>query len=97
MNGPDDPNVELERRYRRLLRLFPAYYRRAWEQELLAVLMQNAAPRQRRPEPVEVTALLWQAGESVVPHRSLARSDRKPSGRGDPVGHPAAVAAVPGR
>lgn len=32
-------NRDLERRFRRLLRLFPAHYRRVWEEELIAVLM----------------------------------------------------------
>ncbi len=63
MNDPEQPDTELERRYRRLLRLFPAHYRRDWGQELLAVLMQNAKPGQRRPEPAEAAALLWQAGK----------------------------------
>ena len=40
MSIPSDPHQELERRYRRLLRLFPAHYRRAWEEELIAVLLQ---------------------------------------------------------
>lgn len=41
--------TELERRYRRLLRCFPAGYRREHEQEILSVLMDGAADGQRRP------------------------------------------------
>jgi hypothetical protein len=39
----------LERRYRRLLKCFPARYRREHEQEILSVLMAGAAEGQRRP------------------------------------------------
>jgi hypothetical protein len=41
--------AELERRYRRLLKFFPARYRREHEQEILSVLMAEAADGQRRP------------------------------------------------
>ena len=41
--------ADLERRYRRLLRCFPARYRREHEQEILSVLMAGAADGQRRP------------------------------------------------
>jgi hypothetical protein len=41
--------AHLERRYRRLLRWFPARYRREHEQEILSVLMAGAAEGQRRP------------------------------------------------
>ena len=41
--------ADLERRYRRLLRWFPAQYRREHEQEILSVLMAGAAEGQRRP------------------------------------------------
>jgi len=40
---------DLERRYRRLLKCFPARYRREHEQEILSVLMAGAAEGQRRP------------------------------------------------
>jgi hypothetical protein len=39
----------LERRYRRLLKCFPAAYRREHEQEILSVLMAGAKDGQRRP------------------------------------------------
>jgi hypothetical protein len=45
MTGASD----LERRYRRLLKCFPARYRREHEQEILAVLMAGAKEGQRRP------------------------------------------------
>jgi hypothetical protein len=41
--------ADLERRYRRLLKFFPARYRREHEQEILSVLMTGAAQGQRRP------------------------------------------------
>jgi hypothetical protein len=40
---------DLERRYRRLLKCFPARYRREHEQEILSVLMAGATEGQRRP------------------------------------------------
>jgi len=64
MNSPSGPHPELERRYRRLLRLFPAHYRRAWEEELIAVLLQAAHPGQRQVQPAEAVALLWQASKA---------------------------------
>ena len=41
--------ADLERRYRRLLKCFPARYRREYEQEILSVLMAEASDGQRRP------------------------------------------------
>ena len=41
--------TDLERRYRRLLKCFPARYRREHEQEILSVLMAGASEGQRRP------------------------------------------------
>jgi hypothetical protein len=41
--------ADLERRYRRLLKCFPARYRREHEQEILSVLMAGAKQGQRRP------------------------------------------------
>lgn len=40
---------ELERRYRRLLAVYPWEHRRAYEEEMLAVLLADARPGQRRP------------------------------------------------
>lgn len=41
--------TELERRYRRLLRLYPAEYRHANEDEMLGVLLEASKPGQLRP------------------------------------------------
>jgi hypothetical protein len=41
--------ADLERRYRRLLKCFPARYRREHEEEILSVLMAGATEGQRRP------------------------------------------------
>ena len=38
-------NAELERRYRRLLRLLPAGYRRAWEEDMVTAFLQSAEGR----------------------------------------------------
>ena len=50
--------TELERRYERLLRLYPAAYRQARGAEMLAVLMDAAPPDRRRPEWREVRGLV---------------------------------------
>lgn len=50
--------TELERRYGRLLRLYPPAYRRARGAEMLAVLMDSAAPGRRRPPWREVRGLV---------------------------------------
>ncbi len=71
MNSPGEPHPELERRYRRLLRLFPAQYRRRWEEELIAVLLQAAHPGQRQVEPADAVALLWQAGKAWT-HKAIS-------------------------
>ena len=42
-------STDLERRYRRLLALYPKPFRREHGQEILSVLMAGAAPGQRRP------------------------------------------------
>ncbi|NUW35071.1 hypothetical protein HTZ77_27105 [Nonomuraea sp. SMC257] len=49
---------ELERRYRRLLRLYPRDHRARHEEEMLGVLMETAEPGRRRPHPRDVTDLL---------------------------------------
>ena len=48
----------LERRYRRLLVLYPSRYRRRHEEEILAVLMEGASPGQRRPSLSEAASLV---------------------------------------
>ena len=50
--------TELERRYLRLLRLYPAAYRRARGAEMLGVLMDSAPPDRRRPPWREVRGLI---------------------------------------
>lgn len=47
----------LERRYRRWMALYPKSFRAEREDEMLAVLMQNADPEQTRPRPAEVANL----------------------------------------
>jgi hypothetical protein len=53
--------ANLERRYRRLLKCFPARYRREHEQEILSVLMAGAEDGQRWPRLVEAADLLRSA------------------------------------
>jgi hypothetical protein len=53
--------AELERRYRRLLKWFPARYRREHEQEILSVLMAGAKEGQRRPGLADSADLLTSA------------------------------------
>lgn len=49
----------LEVRYRRLLAVYPAAHRRAYEEEMVGVLMAGAEPGQRRPDLREAADLLW--------------------------------------
>jgi hypothetical protein len=51
----------LEGGYRRLLRWYPAPYRRRHEEEILGVLMAAAQPGQRRPGARDSLDLLWSA------------------------------------
>ena len=51
----------LERRYRRLLALYPKAFRRDHEQEVLAVLMAAARDGQTRPRPAECVDLVASA------------------------------------
>ncbi|MER7439822.1 hypothetical protein [Micromonospora avicenniae] len=51
-------HVELERRYRRLLRAYPVGYRRAYGDEILATLMDSAEPGRRRPARADVVDLV---------------------------------------
>ncbi|MFG1836852.1 hypothetical protein ACGFH8_00300 [Micromonospora sp. NPDC049175] len=53
MSGDD-----LERRYRRLLAVYPWEHRRAYEDEMLAVLLAGARPDQRRPAAADVRNLV---------------------------------------
>lgn len=51
----------LERRYRRLLALYPAAFREEHEEEMLTVLINGAAAGQRRPRLAEAADLLRNA------------------------------------
>jgi hypothetical protein len=53
--------TDLERRYRRLLKFFPARYRREHEQEILSVLMAGAREGQQRPGLADSADLLISA------------------------------------
>lgn len=53
--------AQLERRYRHLLALYPAAFRREHEQEMLSVLMARAAAGQRRPRLRESADLIRSA------------------------------------
>jgi hypothetical protein len=52
---------DLERRYRRLLAFYPKAFRDEHEQEVLSVLMADAADGQRRPGIASSADLLWNA------------------------------------
>src|ERR1700730_5442998 len=67
--------AELERGYRRWLRLYPKTFRREHEAEILAVLMAGARDGQRRPEPVECLDLISSAWSMHLRPR-VPRSDR---------------------
>ncbi|MEU8181350.1 hypothetical protein AB0B85_00210 [Micromonospora sp. NPDC049044] len=49
---------DLERRYRRLLAVYPWEHRRVYEDEMMAVLLAEARPGQRRPAAADVRNLL---------------------------------------
>lgn len=51
-------DAELERRYRRLLAVYPWEHRRAYEEEMLAVLLADARPGQRRPTAADAVNLI---------------------------------------
>ncbi|MGQ7295933.1 hypothetical protein [Quadrisphaera sp. KR29] len=70
---------ELERSYRRLLRLHPRRWRRYREQEVLAVLLQAADPGQTTSTPAEVADLLRSAAREHA--RATARAARLSPGR----------------
>ncbi|MEU8659070.1 hypothetical protein [Actinoplanes philippinensis] len=56
--------TSLERRYRRLLRIYPAAHRAAYEEEMIGVLMSGAAPGRRLPGPADAFDLV-RAGLTV--------------------------------
>jgi hypothetical protein len=49
----------LEVHYRRLLAAYPSEHRRAYEEEMITVLLAGAGPGQRRPSAGEAADLLW--------------------------------------
>lgn len=65
-------NEQLDRRYRRLLRVYPVQHRLEYQTEMLAVLLESAHPGQRRPEMGDVADLLRGA---VVAHARTALAD----------------------
>jgi hypothetical protein len=66
--------AELERRYRRLLKCFPARYRREHEQEILSVLMSGGTEGQRRPGLADSADLVISA--ILMRWRELTRQPR---------------------
>ncbi len=79
--------IELERRYRRLLRLLPGFYRQAWEDDMVAAFLAGALPADPedaefvaeygRPDFAEVASIVGLAvrlrlGGAGAPPRSLA-------------------------
>jgi hypothetical protein len=67
----------LERRYRRLIALYPRRFRQAREEEMLAVLMSGARDDQRWPRPAEIVNLTRHAAPSRLrngpPPETVAR------------------------
>jgi hypothetical protein len=59
-----DSTTELERRYRRLLALYPRAFRDKNEDEMVSVLMADAAPGQTRPRAGERADLLLGASRA---------------------------------
>lgn len=51
----------LERRYRRLLALYPADYRTEYEEEMVGVLLASSTSERRRPEFGEALDIIWSA------------------------------------
>lgn len=51
--------TELERRYRRLLKAYPAGHRATYEQEMIGVLLAGSGPEQRFPALADTFDLLW--------------------------------------
>jgi hypothetical protein len=67
----------LERRYRRLLRAYPAAHRSVYAEEMVTVLMSGAAPEQRRPGRREALGLI--AGGFGARLRAPLRAVRRPA------------------
>jgi len=70
----------LERAYRRLLALYPDWFRREHEDEMVAVLLAGSDEHQRRPGPGEAVNLIWNAVcMRLSPQRSQGAGDVRPS------------------
>lgn len=67
-------STHLERRYRRLLALYPKAFRREHQQEILSVLIAGAADGQRRPRLAEAANLLTNAIVMRLRHIKLPSS-----------------------
>ncbi|GAB4059181.1 hypothetical protein [Catellatospora paridis] len=67
---------QLERRYERLLALFPAAHRREYEDEMMGVLLAGAAPQQRYPGLGETANLIRCAVWLRVGGRGAGSADR---------------------
>jgi hypothetical protein len=74
--------AELERRYRRLLKLFPRRYRHEHAQEILSVLMAGAKDGQRRPGLADSADLVMSA--IFMRWREMTRQPRWPWERRHP-------------
>ena len=70
-------DVELERRYRRLIALYPADFQAAYGEEMLATLAAGARTGQRRPALREVASIVrgagWQQLRAVARHLGGSR------------------------
>ena len=69
-------STALDRRYRRLLALYPKAFRRDREREILSVLMDRAAPRQQWPRPAEAVDLFRHAMWMRLKQVGRSRSER---------------------
>lgn len=69
--------MTLERAYRRLLACYPWEHRRQYEQEMLGVLLDDAAPGQRRPRMREVVDLLLGALRTRIRYAITDVTDRR--------------------
>jgi hypothetical protein len=75
--GFEEAKAGLEGAYRRLLRWYPAPYRRRHEEEILGVLMFAAQPGQRRPGARDSLNLLWSALKIRI-RTTLRGADSRP-------------------
>ncbi|MFY1689883.1 hypothetical protein [Plantactinospora sp. WMMB782] len=66
----------LERRYRRLLGCYPWEHRRAYEEEMLGVLLADSRPGQRWPAPADAANLALTAIRTRLGHAGRAAVDR---------------------